>query len=57
MVADADRRTGNGEAAIHKLDVITNWERQKFRGFYQSGIPTEELALVPGVYIYNCSKL
>ena len=57
MVADADRRTGNGEAAIHKLDVITERERQKFRGFYQSGIPTEELTLEPGVYVYNCSKL
>ena len=35
MVADADRRAGKGEGAIHKLDAITDRKTQKFRGFYK----------------------
>ena len=53
----ADRRAGNGVSAIHKLGAITDRERQKFRGVYKSGIPSEELVLEPGVYIYNCFNL
>ena len=57
MVADANRRAGRGKSAIHRLETITDRKSRKFRGFYQSGIPTEELTLEWGVYLYNCSKL
>ena len=57
MVTDADRRAGKGEGAIHKLDAITDRKTQRFRGFYKSGIPTEELTMEGGAYIYNCSQL
>ena len=57
LVMVADRRSGKGMAAIHKLDAITDEKSRQFRGFYQSGIPTVELTLEPGVYIFNCSNL
>lgn len=57
LVMVADRRAGRGLSALYKLATVTNRRTRGFRGFYQSGVPTEELTLEPGVYIYNCSNL
>lgn len=57
LVMVSDRRSGRGLAAIHRLDVIVNQQRQEFRGLLVSGIRTRVLTLDLNVYIYNCSNV
>ena len=57
MVMVADRRSGKGCNGIHKLDTIIDRETGRFSGFFRGGIPTPELFLKPGVYLFNCSNM
>jgi len=56
LVMVADRRSGRGLAAIHRLGVIVSQQRREFTGFLVSGLPTQVLTLEFNVYIYNCSN-
>jgi hypothetical protein len=57
MVMVADRRSGKGCNGIHKLDTIIDRETGRFSGFFRGDLPTPELFLKPGVYLFNCSNM